>query len=181
MGAKIVPAASAAEPPVWDGRYFDPNHPRGYREVSLDGSTLTIVGRDEPNGLKWTLKAITFGSTANIDFTPKGGPKDLPAKLQAGMIIFPDGNNWTKLSKWDGRYADANHPQGYRDVSVRGNVLTIVGRDDKASAEWKVLATVNGDSASIDFSPKGGPKDLGAKLQDGKIVFPDGNAWPKIE
>ena len=33
--------------------------------------------------------------------------------------------------------------------------------------------------AIIDFSPKGGPSNLGATWDDG-IVFPDGNKWTKV-
>lgn len=179
-----VQPAKAAEPPaVWAGRYSDPNHPRGYREVSLKGSALTIVGRDEPDGAKWTLSATANGASAKIDFSPKGGPKDLGATLAAdsSSIRFPDGNVWTKLSPWDGRYSDPSHPTGYRDVTVRGNALTIAGRDEPTAAAWKLSAKVDGASALVDFSPKGGPKDLLAKLEGANIVFPDGNSWRKVD
>jgi len=149
-----VPPASAATPPAaaeWAGRYSDPNHPRGWRELSLDGTALTIVGRDEPNGPKWTLRATTAGASATIDFSPKGGPKDLAATLSPDgrFIRFPDNNAWTKLSPWSGRYADPNHPAGYRDVTVSGSTLTIVGRDEPKAAEWTLSATVDGPSALI--------------------------------
>ena len=32
----------------------------------------------------------------------------------------------------------------------------------------------------IDFSSKGGPKNLAATVEDGKLVFPDGNSWLKL-
>lgn len=177
-----VPPASAAEPvAAWTGRYSDPNHPRGYREVSLKGNALTIVGRDEPEGPKWTLSATANGASAKIDFSPKGGPPNLEATLQPNGIRFPDGNLWTKMSPWSGRYSDPSHPTGYRDVTVRGNALVIEGRDEPTADAWKLSATIDGTSALIDFSPKGGPKDLLAKLQGSKITFPDGNAWTKME
>ena len=47
-------------------------------------------------------------------------------------------------------------------------------------AQWKVKGTVSGQSIVIDFSPKGGPKDVEAKYVIGKgLVFPDGNTWTK--
>jgi hypothetical protein len=32
-----------------------------------------------------------------IDFTPKGGPKNLLGKWTGTGILFPDGNEWKKL------------------------------------------------------------------------------------
>ena len=32
-----------------------------------------------------------------IDFSPKGGPKDLLGKWTGKGILSPDGNNWSKL------------------------------------------------------------------------------------
>ena len=38
------------------------------------------------------------------------------------------------------------------------------------------------DEILIDFSPKGGPKNLLGKLTpEGGILFPDGNTWSKLE
>lgn len=76
----------------WVGRYSDPNHPTGFRDVTVSGSDLTIVGRDSPTGAEWTLRARVdaSGLASTIDFSPKGGPRDLPAKLVSGKIVFPD-------------------------------------------------------------------------------------------
>jgi hypothetical protein len=37
------------------------------------------------------------------------------------------------------------------------------------------------DEIFIDFSPKGGPRDLLGKWTGKGILFPDGNEWKKIE
>ena len=34
---------------------------------------------------------------ATIDFSSKGGPKDLVGKWDGSGIVFPDGNKWTKV------------------------------------------------------------------------------------
>lgn len=87
---KLVAAPATAG---WGGRYSDPNHPRGFRDISVgaDG-VMTIVGKDEPDGPTWKLTAKVEGTQAKIDFSPKGGPKDLLAVLGNGKITFPDGN-----------------------------------------------------------------------------------------
>lgn len=47
---------------------------------------------------KVTGKVGRSNVDAVIDFSPKGGPKDLTAKFESGGIVFPDGNKWTKVS-----------------------------------------------------------------------------------
>jgi hypothetical protein len=32
-----------------------------------------------------------------IDFSPKGGPKDIMALVKVDKLVFADGNTWTKL------------------------------------------------------------------------------------
>lgn len=95
-GLSLLPrsTAFAADAPAakWAGRYSDPSHPTGFRELSVQGKKLTIVGRDAPDAAKWTLSATVSDSSATIDFSPKGGPKDLPATLSANgeSLVFPD-------------------------------------------------------------------------------------------
>lgn len=86
-------------PSPWAGRYTDPFHPTGYRDISVRGRDLSIAGRDDPKGQAWALSATinADGVTALIDFSPKGGPKNLLARLQGNTIVFPDGNKWTKV------------------------------------------------------------------------------------
>ncbi|KAG8462385.1 hypothetical protein KFE25_012205 [Diacronema lutheri] len=168
---------------AWNGRYIDPKHPRGWREVSLDGDMLTIKGRDEPGADEWRLQGAARGTSITLDFSPKGGPKDLHATLadDSGSIRFADGNSWSKLSPWDGRYADPNHTMGWRDVKARGDKLIIAGRDDDTADTWEINGQIQGGSVELDFSPKGGPKGMKATLASdcGSIQFSDGNTWTK--
>jgi len=105
-GSVVAPiwGAGAAGPP-WSGKYSDPGHPGCKREVSVDGLKMKIDGGDEPCGPNdkqkaWSLTATLPDAEAKevmIDFSPKGGPKDLKGKWDGGGIVFPDGNKWTKL------------------------------------------------------------------------------------
>lgn len=42
----------------------------------------------------WRLTSVP--TQVLIDFSPKGGPKDLVGKWDVDGITFPDGNKWTK-------------------------------------------------------------------------------------
>ncbi len=102
-----VGAAAAALPlPVFaspdkkvEGKYSDPNHPKGYRLVTVtDSGDLKIEGNDSSTtGVQWTLVGKMNGEDLVIDFSPKGGPKDLPGKFVGDGITFPDGNKWPQL------------------------------------------------------------------------------------
>lgn len=113
-----APALDTAAPAsdvgsVFVGRYTDPNHPGGYREISLLDSwrgdlRLAKVegggGRGEPPF--FTLKAIV-GKRADrrgglvdvitIDFSPKGGPPNFTGVWdEDGITFLRDGNHWPK-------------------------------------------------------------------------------------
>jgi len=93
------------------GRYSDPFHPGCYRDV--DASKGEIRGVDGNPGCtapnvklkEWSLKASIGDSPGNsdgsvsvkVDFSPKGGPKDLEGKFKDNVISWPDGNAWTKM------------------------------------------------------------------------------------
>jgi len=78
------------------GTWKDPAHPGGYRKISLVGNNAIINGADE-DGKPWKVKGVLQGNSIIIDFTPKGGPKDVEGKYVVGKgIVFPDGNTWYK-------------------------------------------------------------------------------------
>jgi aflatoxin B1 aldehyde reductase len=86
-----------------NGFYSDANHPDGFRKLTVNGdSTITIEGNDNggaASGVEWTLTG-SVGEEANtilIDFSPKGGPKDLIGKFDGSGIVFPDGNRWPQM------------------------------------------------------------------------------------
>jgi len=85
---------------VFEGQFKDPNHPNGYRKISVADGVATILGKDEPTDTEWKIVANLRGREEMlIDFSPKGGPKDLLAKWSKQMdaIEFPDGNKWPKI------------------------------------------------------------------------------------
>mmetsp|Transcript_14499 Transcript_14499/g.33568 ORF Transcript_14499/g.33568 Transcript_14499/m.33568 type:complete len:110 (+) Transcript_14499:407-736(+) len=102
--------ATSAGPLAFCGTYTDPiNHPGGTRTISLLDTGSAPVGdyalaevnggggRGEP--ANYVLPAAVLGDrTIVIDFSPKGGPKDLMAVLaENGDIRFlADGNVWSR-------------------------------------------------------------------------------------
>mmetsp|Transcript_17584 Transcript_17584/g.39685 ORF Transcript_17584/g.39685 Transcript_17584/m.39685 type:complete len:164 (-) Transcript_17584:94-585(-) len=88
-------ADSTAAPLNFSGRYADPQHPGCPRKVGKSGKFVTIEGADE-DGKKWTVKGQTNGRDLLLDFSAKGGPKDVLARADSIGITFPDGNVWKK-------------------------------------------------------------------------------------
>lgn len=98
------PPPSRLPPPpnlAMAGEYTDPNHAAGYRAVQVwRGGALTVEGSDsgpKAQGKEWALKGRAAGNNAVVDFSPKGGPKDLAATFDGAGLNFPDGNRWSKV------------------------------------------------------------------------------------
>ena len=80
------------------GKYADPNHPGCKRAVTLIGTNKVLIEGADEDGKKWTVRGTYEGKEITVDFTPKGGPKDLTATYAVGKgLTFPDGNVWKKL------------------------------------------------------------------------------------
>ena len=77
------------------GTYSDAAHPGCVRRILLSGSTAIITGADE-DGKPWKVKGQVQGRSILVDFTAKGGPKDVVATWTGLGLRFPDGNLWTK-------------------------------------------------------------------------------------
>lgn len=178
-------------------------------ELGLSRSTtLTLVGSDDGLAF-WTLSGAWTDQAAGVltvDFSPKGGPSNLTGVWSAGVITWQDRNRWTRLGELGDTTADeTSGPSaiggyyldppvakgrsgfaGIRMVSdlqgdLPGDVLTFVGSDDGAnfwSVRGKWLQKDQGKFI-VDFSPKGGPKDLQGTFWSGKIFWADGNAWSR--
>jgi len=72
------------------GKYSDPNHPGCKRLISFENNEVVISGSDELDGSKpFRLIARTQpdGSLV-IDFSPKGGPKDLKGKYCCTVQLY---------------------------------------------------------------------------------------------
>ncbi|VEU45278.1 unnamed protein product [Pseudo-nitzschia multistriata] len=99
-------SAASGGPEAFVGTYTDPvNHPGGTRTIKLVAEKagdyqLAEVhgggGTGEPES--YVLPAAVIGDRLIvIDFSPKGGPKDLIAVLDNGDIVFvQDGNRWPR-------------------------------------------------------------------------------------
>lgn len=95
-------ASPAQAASVFEGEYNDPNHPGCLRRIEADGR---VVGADGTPGClngepqkEWVLQGVIDEDNKRIfiDFSPKGGPKDLVGVWTDGGIKFPDGNLWSK-------------------------------------------------------------------------------------
>jgi hypothetical protein len=105
----IIASSPLASNAVVDfsGSYSDPNHPNCQRVVTVNGiSTLTIKGTDgNPGcpvggaGKEWALDGKLDGNSILVDFSPKGGPKNLKGVWAGDGIRWPDGNKWSLLKE----------------------------------------------------------------------------------
>jgi len=117
--AAAAALAAAADPRVFVGKYTDPKHPGGYREITLldtfDGDLRMAKvegggGRNEPQfftlpatiGKRLLDKRIWGGDgkprfVITIDFTPKGGPANFYGVWDKdGITFLGDSNHWPK-------------------------------------------------------------------------------------
>ena len=113
------------------------------------------------------------------------------ASISAVMAVAPMSVN--AVVDFSGSYSDPNHPNCLRVIEVpkdnsKNGVAAISGTDgtpgcppDGSGKTWQLQGKITGDEIFIDFSPKGGPKDLVGKWEDSPsgIRFPDGNKWTK--
>lgn len=79
--------------------YLDPHHGNAPRRVALHSNGIIhITGRDSPRGKIWRVTGkVDKHNQATLDFSKKGGPKDIKAKITKDKIIFGDGNAWTSV------------------------------------------------------------------------------------
>ena len=92
--------SSAAE---FTGSYSDPNHPNCKRNIVADGNKVALSGTDgtpgcpvDGSGNSWSLSGEISGENILVDFSPKGGPKNLKGEWDGSGIRWPDGNKWSK-------------------------------------------------------------------------------------
>lgn len=86
----------------FSGSYADPFHPNCQRVILMEGSSAKLKGTDgtpgcpaDGSGRAWTLDGTVKGDEIFVDFTPKGGPKDLKGIWDGSGIKWPDGNKWS--------------------------------------------------------------------------------------
>lgn len=99
------------------------------------------------------------------------------------------------IQQFAGSYSDPNHMNCQRDIVIKesnSNEVVLNGADGdphcsidgSGTKYWKLIGMVDGNTISVDFTPKGGPKNvIGIYEADGSsnyITWPDGNRWTKI-
>jgi len=110
------------------------------------------------------------------------------ASVSAAIATSPLVSNAAPNADFSGSYKDPNHPSCLRKIEVAGTTAQITGTDgnpgcppDGSGKAWNLVGKIDGDKLMVDFSPKGGPKDLTGKWEQETpgIRFPDGNKWVK--
>ena len=123
----------------------------------------------------WTLNRADLQKAASAAF------------VSAAIMVAPVAAD---AAPFAGSYADPKHPNCKRVIEIgKGNTALVSGTDgspecpaDGSGRVWNIEGKINNDEIFIDFSPKGGPKDLIGKWEEtapAGIRFPDGNKWTK--
>lgn len=105
----LLPAASFAQVPAWQGSYEDPEHPGCKREVRVEGMQVKIdAAEGKPgcgNGEKereWSVTGKLSLAAYNemiLDMRTRGGPERVIVTWEGNAIRFPEGNfkgEWIK-------------------------------------------------------------------------------------
>lgn len=74
---------------------------------------------------------------------PRLGRRAVVIATTSSVISVTESGMATAKSKpFEGRFADPNHPDGYRVVTVTGDKVSIAGKDEKTDEkEWSVVGT----------------------------------------
>lgn len=128
-----------------------------------------------------------------VDFSSKGGPKKLSAALEVDLkpaaILFEDMNEWREVSstKEAREYDDPNHKLCPRKLEFNKGRVQFTGADgpdgghceqNKRGKQFTIHGHAHNGEVKMDFSSKGGPKDVVGKIsKQGHITWPDGNEW----
>jgi hypothetical protein len=132
------------------------------------------------------LGAVVFSTSAWI-FPQQALMKAASvASLSAAIAISPLVAN-AGTADFNGSFADPNHPNCQRVISVNGAEAKLRGTDgnpgcpiDGSGKAWQLTGKVTDDNILVDFSPKGGPPDLKGTWDataPAGIRWPDGNKW----
>jgi hypothetical protein len=108
---------------------------------------------------KPVLTNILAGSLALNQIHPVSASPNPIVTTNSFIVNAAEGNQYTQVL---GKYSDPNHPGCKRLISFENNEVVISGSDElDGSKPFRLIARTQPDgSLIIDFSPKGGPKDL---------------------
>lgn len=100
----LATCTSPAAAVDFTGSYTDPKHPGCARNIEIMPATTNalVTGTDGTPGCTpggpvkaWKLNGQIKGNDILVDFSPKGGPKDLQGVWVGDGIQWPDGNKWS--------------------------------------------------------------------------------------
>ncbi|KAJ9440211.1 hypothetical protein DIPPA_13331 [Diplonema papillatum] len=174
-------------PKCFEGYYEDPFHHMCPRRITVsDDAKVSVKGHDEKK-VDWEMTGEVVGHSIVVDFSPKGGPKNIMGKHDEDGVRWPDGNKWEKKKDpgtfnpkcFEGYYEDPFHHMCPRRITVSDDAKVSVKGHDEKKVDWEMTGEVVGHSIVVDFSPKGGPKNIMGKHVEDGVRWPDGNTWEK--
>ena len=185
MGRKMTETSAANKAnESYQGVYYDPNHPNGYRVImatkDANKATMTLSDGVSKEAAKAGETAKTYdgisvavqGNDLVFDFGFKGGPKGIKGTLSEDKqsITFEDGNTWTKnYYKYDGIYkvttgGDSLSPDAYRVIRKNGADITVEindtgnPKDSKfIDASCETLFSIPTSAITFYYGGKGAP------------------------
>ena len=173
--------------PSFQGVFNDPKHPNGYRILVSDaGNKGTMTLQDEPDGnvyiipITYEANKKTGQTSLTIDFSVKGGPKDVVATLNKdSSISFPDGNLWKMEGGVSGVYSDGVNPDRLRIIRADKGDALVLNLIRGPKGDQTVPGKLVKPDVTFDFPGKPGDKGV-VDSKKGTISFGDGNVWTKI-
>jgi hypothetical protein len=128
---------------------------------------------------------VSASLSSALSMSPSTVKKAVTGALVAASLAFtPMAANAVDFS---GDYADPKHPNCKRQINVLGKTAYVSGTDgtpgcpaDGSGKPWNLIGKVKVNNILVDFSPKGGPKDLEGKWEAEPVAgirWPDGNLW----
>eukprot|EP00591_Stephanopyxis_turris_P001039 CAMPEP_0195519460 /NCGR_PEP_ID=MMETSP0794_2-20130614/14842_1 /TAXON_ID=515487 /ORGANISM="Stephanopyxis turris, Strain CCMP 815" /LENGTH=102 /DNA_ID=CAMNT_0040648617 /DNA_START=185 /DNA_END=489 /DNA_ORIENTATION=+ len=90
----------------------------------------------------------------------------LAVSIAAVAVFGSAGVPNAEAAEFTGSYSDPKHPNCARLVAIEGDDALVSGLDGNPGCPtgegkpWKLIGSIDGDNIFVDFSPKGGPKDL---------------------
>lgn len=109
----------------------------------------------------------------------------VPAATAAAIAILVPSKevNADSAPSYQGVFMDPNHPKGYRVLTGDSSIGTMQLQDIPEDSIYEIPLKIETDKILIDFSVKGGPKDVTGVVGSiggvTTISFPDGNVWKK--
>lgn len=146
------------------------------RDMMLEGDGTDLPVQQADPDVEAVLKGPQKDDDDDDDGPPPVNKKGRKAKQAAGKVAKEKKRSDSNTT----HYSDPKHPEGTRRVTIKGNKAVIQGTDSKAGKPWEVEAVVNDTKITVDFTPKGGPKDILGRLVKGAIVWEDGNKWTQV-